>query len=261
MNAYQDISGNIGTLLRLIKEDQSKNPAAISAASDPSSPVRQSVATPLTPVESPNSSLVVGLRPEGVVSPGTPATSTVTPGVTASRVGPVSLGGGEEFSGAPVSQLPSETLPTSASRAASPGQVTPASRSTIPTETLRVVSPVIRPEPTATPSSNAQESPRSEAQPAPTTQTAVVRKPASIATAIRPTPTISQSEKDSYAQTISENDALRQPLESYMNKYPEVLGASTSQPAAPSTPSQTKKVAPAKQSLATQIFKFIFGGR
>lgn len=97
MGIYQDITGNIGSLLRQIKEDESQSPLKTQPANQPSSPIRQMVVQPLTPPESPGSSQIVGLRPEGGVAPGSPQAASLTENPTPQpfRVGPMNLGGPE----------------------------------------------------------------------------------------------------------------------------------------------------------------------
>lgn len=61
---------NIGTLLRLIQEDQNKSIPAINPANDPNSPMRGAIQGPINAPESPGSSRVVSVRPEGAIQQG-----------------------------------------------------------------------------------------------------------------------------------------------------------------------------------------------
>lgn len=63
-------NSNIGTLLRLIQEDQNKSLPALNPASDPNSPIRGVVQGPLLSPEDPGSSRQVSIRPEGVTQSG-----------------------------------------------------------------------------------------------------------------------------------------------------------------------------------------------
>src|SRR5581483_7128901 len=57
---------NIGELLRLIQEQKNSSLAAVPPAAQPESPIRGIVQQPLQAPESPTSSRVVSVRPEGV---------------------------------------------------------------------------------------------------------------------------------------------------------------------------------------------------
>lgn len=75
---YPNGSGsNIGTLLRLIQEDQNKNAASLVPSADPNSPLRGAIQQPLQAPESPGSSRVVSVRPEAVTQQGPQASPTV----------------------------------------------------------------------------------------------------------------------------------------------------------------------------------------
>lgn len=80
---YQSATGsNIGTLLRLIQEDQNKSLAATPPASEPGSPIRGVIQGPLQAPEAPNSNRVVSLKPEGALQQGPqqPGVAPVAPG-------------------------------------------------------------------------------------------------------------------------------------------------------------------------------------
>lgn len=79
---------NIGTLLRLIQEDQNKNISSTPPGAQPGSPIRNVVQGPLHASESPGSSQVISLRPEGVTQQG-PQTAPVIP---AGGVSPIGVG-------------------------------------------------------------------------------------------------------------------------------------------------------------------------
>lgn len=72
-------SSNIGTLLRLIQEEKSKNIAAIPPQADVESPLRASVQEPIKAPESPGTQRVVSIRPEGATMQGPVAGSDLTP--------------------------------------------------------------------------------------------------------------------------------------------------------------------------------------
>lgn len=89
-------NSNIGTLLRLIQEDQSKNPALLPPGSETGDPLRGVVQQPLVSPEAPGSSRVVSVRPEGVtqqgptgespvIAPGSAGPAPATPGVIGPR--------------------------------------------------------------------------------------------------------------------------------------------------------------------------------
>jgi hypothetical protein len=103
---YPNAGNNIGTLLRLIQEDQNKNIASLPPSADPNSPIRGVVQGPLMSNEAPGSNRVVSVRPEGVTAQGPEATPgqvvgptvpVANPGVGPSVVGPStpSMGGGQ----------------------------------------------------------------------------------------------------------------------------------------------------------------------
>ena len=74
-SAYQgSLGGGVGTLLRLIKEDQSQNVVTKPPATESGSPIRELQQEPVLQPESPETSRQVSLRPEGgVVGPVAPA--------------------------------------------------------------------------------------------------------------------------------------------------------------------------------------------
>ena len=74
---YPQSGSNIGTLLRLIQEDQNKSLPAINPANDPNSPIRGVIQGPLNAPESPGSSRVVSVRPEGAIQQGEQANPQV----------------------------------------------------------------------------------------------------------------------------------------------------------------------------------------
>lgn len=77
---YQPGTGsNIGTLLRLIQEEQAVNPLNVKPSSDPNSPLRELVQGPLQSPEDPGSSRVVSVRPEGVTGESVEG-QVITPG-------------------------------------------------------------------------------------------------------------------------------------------------------------------------------------
>lgn len=63
---YQAGGGNIGTLLRLIQEEQANNMAAIPPSADVASPIRAAIQQPLKSPESVGTSRIVSGKPEAV---------------------------------------------------------------------------------------------------------------------------------------------------------------------------------------------------
>lgn len=131
-NVYQSAAGsNIGTLLRLIQEDQNRNLAATPPATESSSPIRGVIQGPLQAPEAPQSSRVVSIKPEGALQQGPqqPSVSNVVPagggaiagGVIAPRapVAPVAApsfdtgGGGGVSAPSMSSSVPSDSMKTS----------------------------------------------------------------------------------------------------------------------------------------------------
>ncbi len=106
---YPTGTNNIGTLLRMIQEDQNKNLAALNPSAEPSSPIRGLVQQPLTAPEAPGTSRVVSIRPEGTPSVQGEATPSVvapvapTPGIAPTApIAPVApgvspMGGGQPY--------------------------------------------------------------------------------------------------------------------------------------------------------------------
>lgn len=94
MPIYPSSGGFIGSLLRTIQEERSKAPHVLPPASEPQAPIRAAVQAPLeSPIspESPGSSRVISVRPEG--SP--PTAASTPPG----RVTPPRTYIGGEFGG------------------------------------------------------------------------------------------------------------------------------------------------------------------
>lgn len=101
---------NIGTLLRLIQEDQNNSLLANNPASQPGSPIRGTVQGPLQSPNDPTSARVVSMRPEGVTQSG-PQASPVgeVPGNVVSAAQPIAAAAPvssitPNFSSSPVSQ-------------------------------------------------------------------------------------------------------------------------------------------------------------
>ncbi len=89
MGLYAQPSGSdIGSLLRLIQEQESSSLAKAQPQADVSAPMRDVVQEPLKGPESPGTATVVSQRPEGV---GVPIGTSITP--ARASVGPVNIGG------------------------------------------------------------------------------------------------------------------------------------------------------------------------
>lgn len=65
-----DSGGNIGTLLRLIREERGQMPHVVPPQAAPGTPLREMVTGPLRQVEAPESARVVSIRPELTLAPG-----------------------------------------------------------------------------------------------------------------------------------------------------------------------------------------------
>ncbi len=118
---YPQGQSNIGNLLRLIQEDKNQAPAAQIPATDPNSPIRQTIQQPVTSPQSPGSSQIVSLRPEGVIQQGPQAGGNVVPAAqpiapTAAPVAPASA----NFSRPVGSSSPSSPSPASAATPSTP---------------------------------------------------------------------------------------------------------------------------------------------
>lgn len=101
MAGYLNQNGNsIGSLLRFIQEQKSQSPI-IPQGAEVGSPLRNVVQEPLQGSEGIGTSKVVSLRPEGTLTEGGEAIKQGTP--QSSRVGPISIGGGDVGSIAPPS--------------------------------------------------------------------------------------------------------------------------------------------------------------
>lgn len=72
-------NSNIGTLLRMIQEDQNQSLPQINPANAPSSAIRETVQGPIMAPNDPGSSRVVSIRPEGVTQQGPQAGGVVGP--------------------------------------------------------------------------------------------------------------------------------------------------------------------------------------
>lgn len=115
MPAYQSTGGDIGTLLRLIQEDKSSTILANPAA-DVASPIRGVVQGPLKSPESPGTTRVASLRPEGsALGVSGPEQGVVTPAGAAPVPGGVV---------APVAPRPTP-VPTPTPPSASPSSPAP----------------------------------------------------------------------------------------------------------------------------------------
>ncbi len=94
MGIYAAPQGSdIGSLLRLIQEQEASSLAKAQPQADVSAPMRDIVQEPLKGPESPGTATVVSQRPEGVGMPG--LGTTITPNRTS--VGPVNIGGPGEM--------------------------------------------------------------------------------------------------------------------------------------------------------------------
>lgn len=101
MPSYLNSNGNsIGSLLRFIQEQKSQSPIVPQGA-EVGSPLRDVVQEPLKGSEGQGTSKVVSLRPEGTLTEGGEAIKQGTP--QSSRIGPISIGGGDVGSIAPPS--------------------------------------------------------------------------------------------------------------------------------------------------------------
>lgn len=119
---YQGTSGgDIGTLLRMIQEEQSSSALATPPAAEPGSPIRELTQGPILAPESPGTSRVASLRPEGIASspvdlqPGSvvPPVAPVAP--VAAPIGPVNPGSpgvSSPVASRPASQSVSATFPS-----------------------------------------------------------------------------------------------------------------------------------------------------
>lgn len=114
---------NIGTLLRLIQEDQNKSIAATPPAAEADSPLRGVIQGPLKAPESPGSERVISLRPEGVTQSG--------PQAGVSPVAPVAPGGGAVAGGvvAPIRPTPVFAPQASGQPNSAPSSPSPVSNS------------------------------------------------------------------------------------------------------------------------------------
>jgi len=70
MSPYGFGTSNIGSLLRMIAEERSTNPAAMVPSAETASPVRTATAQPVLGAESPGSTMVGNIKPEGTESMG-----------------------------------------------------------------------------------------------------------------------------------------------------------------------------------------------
>ncbi len=101
MAIYPSAAGStIGSLLRGIQEDQSKNPLAIPPSTATSSPIRGMIQQPLMQAESPESARVIAIRPEvapltggeqnpNVIAPVAPAPVSTKPVTPVAPITPV----------------------------------------------------------------------------------------------------------------------------------------------------------------------------
>lgn len=117
----------IGTLLRMIQEDQNKSIPSTTPASDPRSAIRGVVQGPLTSSEDTGSSHVVSVRPEGVTQTGqsvTPTTPTQGPSPLAGNVvaplTPVTPAAPHQAAPAPAAQVASTLRAAAPAPAARP---------------------------------------------------------------------------------------------------------------------------------------------
>lgn len=163
---YPSSSGsNIGTLLRLIQEDQNKNISNTPPGSQPGTPIRNVVQGPLQNVEAPGSSRVVSIKPEGVTQQGPQQAQQVLP---PSGISPVAGTGNVIAPRAPVAPTPSgpssspvsapaltQSSPNPASRVAA----TPSAVRAIPISTsLSLNAPKATPTKSSAPKSTPQRS-------------------------------------------------------------------------------------------------------
>jgi hypothetical protein len=137
---------NIGTLLRMIREDQNQNIAATPPATQPGSAIREVVQQPLSSPNDPNSARVVSVRPEGVTQqgPDTQVTQPVAPASPAAA--PPVVAPTAPKPAAPSVSSPSASRPSSPSAQPSrPAQSAPSFPS-IGT-TIKAAAPTPRPSP------------------------------------------------------------------------------------------------------------------
>ena len=110
MSAYGMGQSNLGSLLRMIQEERAMNPAGMSPAAEQSTPIRESVSTPVMGATSPGTFLVGNIKPEGIdalnASPAAPGAaapaSTIAPAnplatPAPARMGSLAIGGGTPF--------------------------------------------------------------------------------------------------------------------------------------------------------------------
>lgn len=166
MPAYPSGGGsNIGTLLRLIQEDQNKSIAATPPSADPASPLRGVIQQPIEAPEAPGSERVISIRPEGAIQQGPQASEVVAPSSPALAQGPVAgnvvapsrpVAPAVSFDGGSVS--PSVPQSNSVSRASSLSASAPAIGTSIrPSSNANFTAQVARPS-TARPSAPQQSS-------------------------------------------------------------------------------------------------------
>jgi hypothetical protein len=101
-------SSGIGNLLRLIQEEKAQQMANIPPSAQQAAPVREAVTGPVVGAEDPGTSRVVGIKPEAVIGPSTPATVTGAIPMR-STVGPTAIGG--QMGGGPGSVVGPVTPP------------------------------------------------------------------------------------------------------------------------------------------------------
>lgn len=115
MPIYPSSGGFIGSLLRTIQEERSKSPHVLPPAAEPAAPVRAAVQAPLeSPIspESPGSSRVISVRPEGAppTSASTPPGQVVPPqSMIGDKGGPGQIPGNNETAQAELNQSSEES--------------------------------------------------------------------------------------------------------------------------------------------------------